>query len=44
MAGPDGDNGGGLVGWAKRSVPTIFIHHGKMVGTALPRLCPPYES
>ena len=34
-----------LVGWAKRSVPTIHEPTiGKMVGTARVRLCPPYEA
>ena len=32
-----------LVGWAKRSVPTITSTPG-MVGTAQVRLCPPYDS
>src|SRR5438445_182577 len=35
----------GLVGWAKRSVPTMANHDcGRVVGTAPERLCPPYEA
>ncbi len=33
-----------LVGWAKRSVPTISHDDAKVVGTAQERLCPPYET
>src|SRR4030095_13388269 len=33
---------GEFAGWAKRSVPTLPVG-GKMVGTALARLCPPYD-
>src|SRR6267142_5523911 len=33
-----------VVGWARRSVPTITITIWKMVGTAQVRLCPPYDS
>src|SRR5262245_43529986 len=33
------------VGWAKRSVPTVASELSeRMVGTALARLCPPYDS
>src|ERR1700759_4926558 len=31
-----------IVGWAKRSAPTTRRTLGDRVGTALPRLCPPY--
>src|SRR5690349_703041 len=31
-----------IVGWAKRSVPTVPPQRGWMVGTAQGRLCPPY--
>jgi hypothetical protein len=34
-----------IVGWAKRSVPTIQDDAvATTVGTALARLCPPYDS
>ena len=36
------EGGEGLVGWAKRSVPTHGEDAGEMVGTAQGRLCPPY--
>src|SRR5438105_4977333 len=32
-----------VVGWAKRSVPTITQAWRKMAGTARWRLCPPYK-
>jgi hypothetical protein len=43
----DSDSGSGnnqIVGWAKRSVPTIpHGELGEMVGTSLTLLCPPYD-
>src|SRR5581483_730759 len=32
-----------IVGWAKRSVPTMLIRLRSLVGTAQGRLCPPYK-
>ncbi|MGY2902882.1 hypothetical protein ACVWVY_001903 [Bradyrhizobium sp. URHC0002] len=46
VAGDHGAAGGrGIVGWAMRSEPTIYLHQWSenVVGTAQARLCPPYE-
>src|SRR5690349_23356513 len=44
MRGRQSQGCDGLVGWAKRSVPTVSPIGRMVVGTAHARLCPPYAS